>query len=228
MSFTPEESAQVKEQIIKQVEQMPGENNKALIEQIGQLDDAGLDAFLSQNNIEYKDGQLMQTGQSQDGGGGEGGTQPAPDKPIFESIIKGELPSYKIAENDKSIAILEINPLAKGHCIILPKKKSTIEKIPKSALTLAQKLAKRIKLKLKPDDIKIETFSFQDYPAINIIPIWKDKQLQKYKEEESELKKMQKKLVTKTRAKRAPKPKSEKEVAKIKSNLPEVKGRLPY
>ena len=223
MTFTPEETKAIKEQIIQQVEQMPGENNKALIEQIGQLDDAGLEAFLTQNNIEFKDGQLMQTGQPS--GGGEA---PATDKPIFESIIKGDLPSYKIAENDKSIAILEINPLAKGHCLILPKKKTAIEKIPKSALTLAQKLAKRIKLKLKPDDIKIETFSFQDYPAINIIPIWKDKQLQKYQEEESELKKMQKKLETKTRAKRQSKPKAEKEGSKPKSNLPEVKSRIPY
>lgn len=225
MAFTAEETKAIKEQIIQQVEQMPGENNKALIEQIGQLDDAGLEAFLSQNNIEFKDGQLMQTGQPS---GGEG-SPPATDKPIFESIIKGDLPSYKIAENDKSIAILEINPLAKGHCLILPKKKTAIEKIPKSALTLAQKLAKRIKTKLKPDDIKIETFSFQDYPAINIIPIWKDKQLQKYQEEESELKKMQKKLETKTRAKRKPKEKpAEKSESKPKSNLPNIKERIPY
>ncbi len=219
MAFTEEESKAIKEQIIQQVEQMPGDNNKALIEQIGQLDSAGLEAFLAQNNIEFKDGQLMQTGQP---------SQPQTDKPIFESIIKGELPSYKIAENPKSIAILEINPLSKGHCLILPKQKTTVEKIPKSALTLAQKLAKRIKTKLKPDDIKIETFSFQDYPAINIIPIWKDKQLQKYQEEESELKKLQKKLETKTRAKRKPKEKTESKEAKPKSNLPEVPPRKPY
>jgi len=222
MPFTPEESIEIKKQVIAQVEQMPGENNKALVEQITQLDDAGLEAFLAQNNIAYKEGQLQQSDQPQESGGGEG-----PEQQIFESIIKGELPSYKIAENDKAIAILEINPLSEGHCLVLPKKKTPAEKIPKSALTLAQKLAKRIKSKIKPDDIKIETFSFQDYAAINIIPIWKDKQLQKYKAEEADLKKLQKKLETKTRAKRAPK-ENPTSGSKPKSNLPKMNPRQPY
>ena len=220
MSFTEEESKEVKNQIIAQVEKMPGENNKALIEQIGQLDDAGLDAFLKQNNIDFKDGQLVQASAP------EGASEGLPEKPIFESIISGELPSYKIAENAKAIAILELNPLSEGHCIVLPRKKVPAEKIPKSALTLAQKIAKRIKSKIKPDDIKIETFSFQDYPAINIIPIWRDKQLEKTKAEEADLKKLQKKLETKTRAKRTPKPKSQ--TKETKSNLPIVRERLPY
>lgn len=222
MGFSKEESEDVKKQIVEQVKQMPGDNNQALIEQISKLDDAGLEAFLKQNNIEYKNGQLVQSGSGgEDSGGG-------PDKQIFESIIKGELPSYKIAENAKAIAILELNPLSEGHCLVLPRKKVPAEKIPKSALTLAQKIGKRIKSKIKPDDIKIETFSFQDYPAINIIPIWKDKQLQKYQAEEKDLKRLQKKLETKTRAKRKPKEKTKDKESKPKSNLPEIKGRLPY
>jgi histidine triad (HIT) family protein len=225
MGFTPEESTEAKKLIITQVEQMPGENNKALVEQITQLDDEGLETFLAQNNIKFKDGKLEQTGAPAEGGGNAGA---GPEQQIFESIIKGDLPSYKIAENDKAIAILELNPLSEGHCLVLPKKKTSAEKIPKSALTLAQKIAKRIKSKIKPDDIKIETFSFQDYPAINIIPIWKDKQLQKYKAEEAQLKKLQKKLETKTRAKRQPKPKTEGKETKPKNNLPEIRERLPY
>ena len=220
MTFTPEESAEVKKQIIAQVEKMPGENNKALVEQINQLDDPGLETFLKQNNIDFKEGQLQQSGAPSEQSEG------LPDKPIFESIISGELPSYKIAENPKALAILELNPLSKGHSLVIPKQKTSAEKIPKSALTLAQKIGKRIKSKLKPDDIKIETFSFQDYPAINIIPIWKDKQLEKTKAEESELKKLQKRLETKTRAKRQPKPKTEN--TKTKSNLPTLRERLPY
>ena len=51
MPFTQEDFIEAKKQIIQQVEQMPGENNKALIKQIDQLDDKGLEAFLSQNNI---------------------------------------------------------------------------------------------------------------------------------------------------------------------------------
>ncbi len=40
---------------------------------------------------------------------------------IFTKIIKGEIPSYKIAETDNYYAFLDINPLAKGHTLVIPK-----------------------------------------------------------------------------------------------------------
>lgn len=40
---------------------------------------------------------------------------------IFTKIIKGEIPSYKVAENDKFYAFLDINPNAKGHTLVVPK-----------------------------------------------------------------------------------------------------------
>ncbi len=41
---------------------------------------------------------------------------------IFTKIINGEIPSYKIAEDDKFYAFLDINPNAKGHTLVVPKK----------------------------------------------------------------------------------------------------------
>lgn len=41
---------------------------------------------------------------------------------IFTKIIKGEIPSYKIAENKDFYAFLDINPNAKGHTLVVPKK----------------------------------------------------------------------------------------------------------
>lgn len=41
---------------------------------------------------------------------------------IFTRIINGELPSYKIAEDDNFYAMLDINPNAKGHTLCMPKK----------------------------------------------------------------------------------------------------------
>ncbi len=41
---------------------------------------------------------------------------------IFTKIINGEIPSYKIAENDDFYAFLDINPNAKGHTLVVPKK----------------------------------------------------------------------------------------------------------
>lgn len=40
---------------------------------------------------------------------------------IFSKIIAGEIPSYKCAEDDKFYAFLDINPVAKGHTLIVPK-----------------------------------------------------------------------------------------------------------
>ncbi|MDC1370347.1 HIT family protein [Flavobacteriales bacterium] len=40
---------------------------------------------------------------------------------IFTKIIEGEIPCYKIAEDDKFLAFLDISPLAKGHTLVIPK-----------------------------------------------------------------------------------------------------------
>lgn len=40
---------------------------------------------------------------------------------VFTKIIHGELPSYKIAENEKFYAFLDINPLKEGHTLVIPK-----------------------------------------------------------------------------------------------------------
>ncbi len=40
---------------------------------------------------------------------------------IFSKIISGEIPSYKIAENDHFIAFLDVFPLVKGHVLVVPK-----------------------------------------------------------------------------------------------------------
>ena len=41
---------------------------------------------------------------------------------IFTKIVKGEIPSYKIAEDENYYAFLDINPLSKGHTLVIPKK----------------------------------------------------------------------------------------------------------
>jgi histidine triad (HIT) family protein len=43
---------------------------------------------------------------------------------IFTRIINGEIPSYKIAENDRFYAFLDIAPMAKGHTLVVPKQET--------------------------------------------------------------------------------------------------------
>ena len=43
---------------------------------------------------------------------------------IFSKIVKGEIPSYKVAEAEYYYAFLDINPLQKGHTLVIPKKET--------------------------------------------------------------------------------------------------------
>lgn len=43
---------------------------------------------------------------------------------IFSKIAAGEIPSYKVAENEKFYAFLDINPLVKGHTLVIPRKET--------------------------------------------------------------------------------------------------------
>lgn len=43
---------------------------------------------------------------------------------VFTKIVSGELPAYKVAEDEKHLAFLDINPNAKGHTLCIPKKET--------------------------------------------------------------------------------------------------------
>ena len=79
---------------------------------------------------------------------------------IFCKIIKGEIPSYKVAETKEAYAFLDIGPLAYGHTLVLPKKHiaNIFEADPKDlypVLDLVQKIAALMKEKLPCDGVNI-------------------------------------------------------------------------
>lgn len=41
---------------------------------------------------------------------------------IFTKIVNGEIPAFKVAENDRYLAFLDVNPLVKGHTLVIPKR----------------------------------------------------------------------------------------------------------
>lgn len=43
---------------------------------------------------------------------------------VFTKIVKGEIPSYKVAEDDRFYAFLDINPLKEGHTLVIPKQET--------------------------------------------------------------------------------------------------------
>jgi histidine triad (HIT) family protein len=64
---------------------------------------------------------------------------------IFSRIIAGEIPCYKIDENDKCFAFLDINPLVKGHVLVVPKQETDyIYDLTDSDLAAIHIFAKRV------------------------------------------------------------------------------------
>lgn len=69
---------------------------------------------------------------------------------IFTKIVKGEIPCYKIAENDKFLAFLDINPIQKGHTLVIPKQQiDYIFEIENSLLQEMILFAKEVALKIE-------------------------------------------------------------------------------
>jgi histidine triad (HIT) family protein len=69
---------------------------------------------------------------------------------IFSRIITGELPAYKIAEDDKHLAFLDVFPLVKGHTLVIPKiEKDDILDLSSSAFTELFAFAQKVGLAIR-------------------------------------------------------------------------------
>ena len=69
---------------------------------------------------------------------------------IFSKIAAGEIPSYKCAESDKFYAFLDINPLVKGHTLVIPRREvDYIFDIDDDEIAEFQVFAKRVALAIK-------------------------------------------------------------------------------
>ena len=69
---------------------------------------------------------------------------------IFSKIIAGEIPCYKIAETDNCLAFLDINPLTKGHVLVIPKTEiDYIFDLETESFTQLHLFAKRVAAALK-------------------------------------------------------------------------------
>lgn len=210
--ISQEQAKTIKEQLIKQIESTFPEDKKA--DSVNQLKDMGpeeLEEFLIQNNLVGANGVP---------------TNAQPQKCIFCSIIDGEIPTNKLTENNKAIATLEINPISKGHVLIIPKEHiDSEEKIPKTAFTLAKKIAKKIETKLKPKNILTKSTNLMGHQVINVIPIYNNENLssQRTPAKKEELEELTNLLQIKKRAPSVRKPRTKK----IKENQAWLPKRIP-
>lgn len=95
---------------------------------------------------------------------------------IFSKIIAGEIPSYKIAENDKFFAFLDIFPVAKGHTLVIPKTETDkIFDVPDEylagLLVFAKPIAKAIEKIVACNRVNIITVGLEvPHAHVHLIP----------------------------------------------------------
>lgn len=187
-----EEATQLRKQVIGQINStFPEDKKQEAISQIESMNDEQFEEFLKQNKLIPEQG------------------SPQKQQCVFCSIISGDIASHIIQEHQEATAILEINPISKGHIILIPRIHS--EKIPETINPLAQEISERIKSKLKPKSITIAPSSLFGHEVLNIIPVYENETIdsQRQKAKTEDLAELQNLLEKKKEPEKIEKPKTE-------------------
>ena len=96
---------------------------------------------------------------------------------IFSKIITGEIPCYKLAENEEFIAFLDINPLALGHTLVIPKSEIDYlfdleDDLLGRIMTFSKDVARKLKKSIDCDRIGVCVIGLEvPHAHIHLIPI---------------------------------------------------------
>ncbi len=101
---------------------------------------------------------------------------------IFSKIIDGEIPCHKIAENDHHIAFLDINPIAEGHTLVVPKKEidylfDLSDSLLGETMIFAKKIAEALDRSLSPIRTGVIVEGLEvPHAHVHLVPIYKERQ----------------------------------------------------
>lgn len=96
---------------------------------------------------------------------------------LFSKIVSGEIPCYKIAENDFFLAFLDINPLQKGHVLVIPKIEVDYyfdldDKTLTAFNIFAKKVAKAIKKSMNCERVGVAVIGFEvPHAHMHLVPM---------------------------------------------------------
>lgn len=124
---------------------------------------------------------------------------------IFSRIVAGEIPCYKIAENDKFFAFFDISPLVPGHTLVIPKKEEDYifdisDDNLAEMIVFAKKIAVAIKKAIPCKKIGVAVIGLEvPHAHIHLVPMQKEGDLDFRREKmhptEEQFKEWQKKIV---------------------------------
>ena len=102
---------------------------------------------------------------------------------LFGRMARGEVPAYKVFEDDNVLAIMDIFPQSKGHVLVIPKagSRNLLDADPKTlstAMPYVQRIARAVQAAMQPDGIRL--MQFNEAPAgqsvfhlhFHIVPIY--------------------------------------------------------
>lgn len=98
---------------------------------------------------------------------------------IFTRIVQGEIPSYTIAEDDQHLAFLDVMPLVKGHCLVIPKQEVDLifdleNEDFKNLWSFAQIIARKMEKAFPERRIAVAVVGLEvSHAHIHLIPITK-------------------------------------------------------
>ena len=107
---------------------------------------------------------------------------------IFTRIIQGEIPCYKVAEDDRYFAFLDINPLTEGHTLVVPKKETDYlfdldDDTLAGMVLFAKRIAKRIGEKIACKRVAVIVLVLEvPHAHIHLIPFNNDKDVDFHRE----------------------------------------------
>ena len=96
---------------------------------------------------------------------------------IFTRIINGEIPCYKVAEDENYFAFLDINPLTKGHTLVVPKQEVDYifdldDQTLAGMMVFAKKVAKKIGTKIECNRVAVVVLGLEvPHAHIHLVPI---------------------------------------------------------
>lgn len=99
---------------------------------------------------------------------------------IFSKIVAGEIPCYKIAENEQFFAFLDINPLTKGHTLVIPKQEIDYifdldEQTYSGLMLFAKKIARALEKSVECKRIGVAVMGLEvPHAHVHLIPIQKE------------------------------------------------------
>lgn len=201
MAITPEQAEKIKEHLLAQLSNFPEEKREIIKDKVESMTAAQMEDFVEQNNLVHL--------------GAKGSC-------IFCLIVNGENPSFKVAEDNENIAVLEINPISKGHTLVVPKEHSN--KISSSAKEFGKIVAERINATFSPKEIKAVEKEIMGHAVLEIIPVYGDETHRK-PADATELKRIQQEIKNPPHVKEAEVQSEEK--AEEKEEIYKAKPRIP-